>query len=220
MKKTVSTTQRVLNVWAIILIIWSVYRTKLQMPEWFDEFIAKPLVFIVPVYWYIKRYDKINFFSSFWLKTNQIISDIILGLTVGFVFILSVIMSEYHRTGMLALNETVFAKGITSLIYILSLSFATAFSEELLSRGFILKKLYEESNNIFTSSLAASVLFFILHIPILFTNNRINGEMLLLFMGTNLLLSFANSFIFVIRKSLLLPILIHAFYNIAVILYI
>ena len=62
--KTVSYTQKVLNVWAVILILWSIYRAKLALPEWFDEFIAKPLIFILPVYLFIRKVEKGNFFSK------------------------------------------------------------------------------------------------------------------------------------------------------------
>ena len=58
MKSKVTATQRALNLWAVILIIWSVYRAKFRLPEWLDEFIAKPLVFILPVYYYIRKIEK------------------------------------------------------------------------------------------------------------------------------------------------------------------
>ena len=66
MKQKTSPTQKALNVWAIVLIIWALYRAKFRtdLPIWFDEFIAKPAVFILPIYYYISRYEKKNFFSG------------------------------------------------------------------------------------------------------------------------------------------------------------
>jgi len=93
---------------------------------------------------------------------------------------------------------------------------ATGITEEILSRGFVLKKLYEQSKNVYSSTFFASVLFFFLHVPILFANPRINGTMLLMFMTTDLLLSMINGIIFLEKKSLTAPILIHAFYNIII----
>ena len=56
--KKVTPTQKALNLWAVILIVWSVYRTYFKLPEWFDEFVAKPVVFVLPVLVYIKSVEK------------------------------------------------------------------------------------------------------------------------------------------------------------------
>ena len=45
MKENVSPLQKSLNVWAIILILWSIYRANFgtSLPTWLDEFLVKPL---------------------------------------------------------------------------------------------------------------------------------------------------------------------------------
>ena len=68
MKSKTTPLQKALNLWAVILIAWSIYRTYLKMPEWFDEFIAKPLVFVLPVIYYIKKIDKQNVLSSLYIS--------------------------------------------------------------------------------------------------------------------------------------------------------
>lgn len=217
-KKPLSPTQRVLNLWAIILIVWSIYRSKFSFPEWFDEFIAKPLVFVLPVYLYIKKVERKKFFPSLWLTTKNIFKEIYLGIFIGFVFVVSAFLSNYIKHGDLFFTSPV-ALTWQNLLTIFFTPFATGFSEEILSRGFILKRLYEESKNLYNSVFLSSVLFFILHIPILFTNLKLTGNLLLFFMTTDFILSLANSFIFLERKNLILPILVHAFYNLAVALY-
>jgi len=71
-KSEVSSTQKMLNVWAIILIIWSFYRAtfKMNLPVWFDEFIAKPMVFLFPIYWFITKLEKKTIF-----KWNRIFEE-------------------------------------------------------------------------------------------------------------------------------------------------
>jgi membrane protease YdiL (CAAX protease family) len=214
----ISDYQKALNVWAIILIIWSVYRAKFRMPEWFDEFIAKPLVFVLPVYYYITKKEKKNFLNEIYFNTKKIASDVILGIGVGGLFLFSAIIANYLKYRKIF----VFSRGLDlkSLMIILAIALATGISEEILSRGFVLKRLYDESKNIVSASFFASLLFFFLHVPILFTNQRINGSTLLMFMAADMILSLANSYLFIERKSLVLPILIHAFYNVATILFI
>lgn len=217
MNKNISTVQRVLNTWAIVLIIWSVYRTKLALPEWFDELIAKPMVFILPVYISIRKFEQKPFFQQIWLRKKTILTDIYTGLFVGLLFLIAAFFSNYFRTGNTLFIENILSK---NLVVAGIITLATAISEEILSRGFILKRLYEDSSNMYSSSFLASILFLVLHIPILFTIPNLSGSLLLLFLATDFILSLVNSFVFLDRKSLLAPILIHALYNFAILFYI
>lgn len=216
MREKISPTQRALNLWGVILIVWALYRTYFKMPEWFDEFIAKPLVFVLPVYFYIKNVDKKSFFETLHLhlKPKIIFNDLLNSLVIGGVFLLTAILGFYLREKKIILLSNF--PGFYNFFIISITALATGITEEILSRGFVLKKLYEESKNIYTSTFFASVLFFFLHVPILFANPRINGQMLLMFMTTDLLLSLINGLIFLENKSLTAPILIHAFYNIII----
>ena len=216
MKEKITPTQRALNLWAVILIVWAIYRTYLKMPQWFDEFIAKPLVFVLPVFYYIKIVDKKPFFQSIHLnlKPKVVLSDLFNSLVIGGIFLLTAILAVYIRSQKILIFNKL--PSLSSIAVIILTALATGITEEILSRGFVLKKLYEESRNIYTSTFFASVLFFFIHVPILFTDPRINGKMLLMYMTTDLLLSMINGLIFLQRKSLTTPILIHAFYNVII----
>ncbi|PIS15920.1 hypothetical protein COT62_01130 [Candidatus Roizmanbacteria bacterium CG09_land_8_20_14_0_10_41_9] len=217
MRGEISKRERVLNIWAVILIVWSIYRSQVHAPEWFDEFIAKPGVFVVPVLWYIRYKEKKDFFLETYLRSKHVLSDILFGLAAGALFFLSAFSANFIRTGKFVIPSNM---TISSLLFFIILAFATAFSEEILSRGFVLKRLYEESKNAMSSSFFASILYFFLHVPILFTTVRMSGSSLLLFMATDIILSLINSFIFLQRKSLVLPIFIHALYNITVLFFV
>lgn len=211
-----SPTQRALNVWAVILIVWAFYRSYLKMPIWFDEFVAKPIVFVLPVFYYVIKVDKKNIFEYFFFKTkfSDLVKDFFYGLGFSVLFLITSMAASYFRSGKFVfLGEFPSAP---DFFYIVILALATGITEEILSRGFVLRKLYEESKNVLSSTFFASVLFFFLHVPILFANAKITGNMLLIFMITDLLLSMVNGLIFLQRRSLLVPIFIHAFYNIVV----
>ncbi len=221
MKEKVSPTQRVLNFWAIILIIWSIYRAKFKtdLPLWFDEFIAKPLVFILPVVYYIKKIEGKKFFKGIDLRFTHIFQEILLGFLIGIIFFSTGLLGNFlkFKTFFFPSGKTT---TLTNLGLVMLISLATSISEEVLSRGFVLKRLYEDSKNIFTASFSASILFFFLHVPMLFTSEKIIGFLLLRVMFTDLILSLAVSFIYLERKNLILPILVHAFYNLSIYLFI
>src|SRR3990167_1974441 len=107
MKEKLTSTQKALNLWAIVLIIWSVYRTYFRMPEWFDEVVAKPLVFVLPVLYYIRRIDHRGILESLYLnlKPKKIISDIIFSLVVGLIFLGSLAGAMSLRFSKLTLPE-------------------------------------------------------------------------------------------------------------------
>ena len=217
MRQPATRTQKTLNLWAVILIVWAVYRANFSLPEWFDELIAKPLVFVMPVYFFLKKTEKQNFFTAVSLKSKHFFKEILLGIGIGLIFSLSAILANYIKFHKIVLSLK--DQSIEGFLGICVLAIATGISEEILSRGFVLKRLYEESKNALTSSFFSSMLFFFLHVPILFTNPKITGNTLIIFMITDLLLSLVNSFVFLERKSLVLPILIHAFYNVAMLVF-
>lgn len=220
MKQKTSPTQRVLNTWAIVLIIWSIYRAKFQtnLPLWFDEFIAKPLVFLMPVYYFITRIEKKDFFEGIDFKPKVKIGDVVLGTVIGLFFFASGLLSNYVKYGKLAPSPDA-SLSVNMIILYVFVSLATAISEEVLSRGFVLKRLFDDSKNLITSSFLASILFFFLHVPILFTSQKIVGFLLLRVMVTDMILSLAISILYLQRRSLIIPILIHAFYNMSIYLF-
>lgn len=221
MKEKVSPTQKALNVWAIVLILWSIYRANFRtdFPIWFDEFIMKPLFFVLPVYAYIRKIELKPFFERVGFHTKSLVGDVFVGLAVGMGFLFSGYIASTLRTPAAPINIlTLFIS--TQTLYLLFVALATAFSEEILSRGFVLKRLYEDSRSTFQAVLISSVLFFFLHIPMLFTSEKITGILLLRIMTTDLLLSVVVSILFLQRKSLVPPIIVHALYNLSLILFI
>ena len=217
MAKTISKVQSVLNTYGIVLILWSLFRFNFSgLPEWFDEFIAKPLVFVLPALVYVRRIEKKSFFKQIWFNSTPFVSNLVIGLALGAIFIISALFANFIRYGNFNIQEIV---GTPSFIVAIIVTFATAFSEEVFSRGFLLKRLYEEWGNMYSAAFISSILFLVLHIPILLANLQLSGNLLVLFFATDFILSLVNSFVFLERKSLIAPILIHALYNLAILIY-
>jgi len=217
MKKNIPHSQKVLNVWGIILIIWAFYRLKIKMPEWFDELIAKPIVFVLPVYYFISKIEKKNFFSSLNLSFKSIRKDFLISFIISLIFLGTIIFAKWINN-----KEIIFLKqGINQTIffYIVFISLAGAASEQILSTGFVFKRLFEESKNFYQTAFFNAILFFFLHVPLRFTIPGLIGNQLIFLMLTDIFLSILNSYFFVNYKSLNIPIFIHAFYNIIVTLF-
>lgn len=188
-----------------------------DLPIWFDEFISKPLIFLLPVAYYVTTQEKKDFWKAVDLRTSNWKAGIIFGLASGFLFFATGIVVQILR------NENIhefLARGSIGMVFFyVFIAFATSFTEEILSRGFVLKRLYADSKNVINSVFFASFLFFFLHIPILFTDPNMRGVILLQVMATDILLSFAVSFLYLQKKSVWVPIIIHMFYNLSLYLF-
>lgn len=207
--KSSSLTQKALSFWGGILIVWSLYRSYFRLPIEIDELIVKPLVFVLPIIYFIQKIEKKNPFKSLWLDLKKLPTDLLISL--GFFLILLLIYAFLATNNLLSFE----IKNLHNLGKILLINFSTAFTEDTLSLGFVLKKLYEEKKNLLNSVFLSAVLYFILRIPVLFTEPSLTGQALLYTMLTSFLLSFSLGIVFLIRKSLWLPIFLHFFYLIS-----
>jgi len=208
-KSEVSSTQKMLNVWAIILIIWSFYRAtfKMNLPVWFDEFIAKPMVFLFPIYWFITKLEKKPFLNGIGFLKKNILIDILFGVCIGSLFVGVAVLTRIMK----GLPFPSLHISSESVIWVLSTVMAASM-EQILSTGFVFKRLSEESKNIFRPLIISALLFFFLHVPILFGADKISGSTLVQMMMLNTVLSLTTSVVFLMRKNTIAPILVHALY--------
>ncbi len=204
-------------IWGMILIIWSLYRVSVRLPEWADEFIFKPIVFLGPVFYYIRFKEKRSL-ASIGLSGKHLKRDVTLGIGFALLFALEAIVSNFFKKGTLSLLPEVPIVN-TNVYFATLLSFATAFNEEVLIRGFFYTRLREGYRSEFKGMIASAAMYFMLLIPIIFTLTKLSGVTLLVFIFANLILSFANTMIFAETKTVTVPILIHASWNMAVLLY-
>lgn len=207
----------VFRLWAWILLAWSLYRYFVNMPEAFDEFIAKPLVFAAPVFWYVLKIEK-RPLSSLGLTTKNLFTSIYIGVGIGFLFALQGLAANYIKNGELNIQPIGAFQQYGFVLLLVSL--ATAFSEELLGRGFLFSRFYEKSKGKFIyAAIYSSLLFALLHVPILLTSLKFEGITLIMFFVTSFAISLVNCVLFKYTKSLVAPVLVHLFWNMTVALY-
>jgi len=204
-----SPTQKMLNVWAIILIIWSFYRAtfKTGLPIWFDEFIAKPAVYLIPVYWFITQSEKKSLLKGIGFSKKNMGRDVLFGLGVGALFVIVAVFTRMAKRIPLP-PLTISPEAI---IWVLSTCMAAAV-EQIVSTGFVFKRLSEDSKGIMRPLVISALLFFFLHIPVLFGADKISGSTLVQMMILNTVLSVTTSVIFLMRKNTVSPIIVYALY--------
>lgn len=218
-KKTaspVSSITPVIRLWAWILLAWLLYRYFMHLPEWADEFIFKPLVFVGPVIWYVRKIEKQRL-ATLGLTTRNFFTSVYIGLGFGVIFAIEGLITHAVKYGKF--DVTPIGAFQQYGFFLIILSVATAFSEELLSRGFVFNRILEKTKNLPWAAILSSFMFMALHVPILLTSNKLTGMTLILFFVTDLVLALANSILFYNTGSLVAPILVHLFWNMTVALY-
>lgn len=207
MRGKLTYTERVLNIWAITMILWSFYRAAFQadLGIWFDEVVAKPAIFLVPMYVFITKFEGGNIARAIGLKAKSLWRELAIGGLMGSVFFLS----------MLLLSDAQFFVDRKAIQWVI-LALITATTEVLLSQGFVLERLLKESKNFVTACIYASVLNFFLNIPLLFTTSGLTGDLLIKVLVIQLSLNLALSFLYTYRRSVYAPILIKATYLLGV----
>lgn len=207
----------VYQLWGWVLLVWSLYRYVFKLPEWADELIIKPLVFVVPVWWYVRKKER-RTTASLGLTAKNLFPSLYIGLGFGLIFALEGIAANAIKYGKMTITP-IDAFTRYGMIPLLLFSLATAFSEELISRGFLFQRIMEKTKNLPYAIALSTVLFVLLHVPILATTLKFTGGTLLLFVATNVVLSIANSLLLFSTRSLVAPILVHVFWNMTVALY-
>lgn len=216
-KPSVDVVESAYRVWGWIVIAWALYRYFFRLPEWTDEFIFKPMIFALPVLWYVKNREK-KPLASLGLTGKNLFTSIYIGLGFGFVFAVEGLAANAIKYGKIQIVP-IAAFEEYGLGMLILLSAATAFSEELLSRGFVFSRLIEGKRGLFYAALVSTLMFVVLHIPILAFSLKLQGVALLLFFVTDFILGFANALLFYNTGSLVAPILVHIFWNMTVALY-
>jgi membrane protease YdiL (CAAX protease family) len=212
---------QVFSVWFIIFIIWAFYRSRFFLPEFIDELLVKPLIFLLPVIYVViirekKRLSELGLIS----KPKEFFVDLYLGVALGIAFAFEGLFINFLKYGQFSFEPSAAMRVSGGILPFLLINTATSFWEEILGRGYIYQRLLQASkNNQFWAATVSSFLFLFLHIPIVFTRLHLTGTSLIVYPISILLLGMTNCYIFSLRKSLTLPILIHLFWNMTVALY-
>lgn len=206
-------------VWFVIFLVWAFYRAYFIESEWVDELVVKPLVFVLPVFLVVKYYEKQKLASLGLFSTpKDLFPDLYIGVVIGIIFAFEGIFSNYIKNGQLSFfPAAMLASG--GVLPFLFLNLFTSIWEEILGRGYLYNRLFQVNKLQFHSAFTSSFLFLLLHIPIIFTRLHLRGTSLVIYTFTTILLGITNCYIFSVRKSLTLPILIHTFWNMTVALY-
>ncbi len=210
-----ATKKRVLGVFVFVFLVWSFYRAFFLLPEWFEELILKPIVFLLPVLWAVqKEKEKL---SSIGLSTKNLYRNIYFGLGLGVVFAVLGVLTNYWKYGGIAFAT--FGLTGASLLWLMLISLATAFSEEALFRGYIFTRLLKIGKNGWMATIVSALLFALIHLPITIFVWDYSLSMVLVQGFLVFLLGFGNAFLMARTGTIVAPVINHTLWSLTVFLF-
>jgi len=214
MKK--KTLLNIFSLYLFILVAWSFYRYYFRLPEWLEEIIIKPLIWLSPTLLLVLIQEKKKL-TSIGLSFANFFKNVYFGWGLGALFAFEgLITNAIKYRGLLFVPMGL---SILDLTRMLLISIMTAFSEEIVFRGYIMNRLNELSKNELFANTISAILFSLIHTPIALFVLQYNFSSLITYLFLMLVLGVANGYVFARTGTIVAPTISHALWNFSVILF-
>jgi membrane protease YdiL (CAAX protease family) len=217
MPKTISKINIVkyVTIYAVyLLIVWAFYRFLFRFPDDVEELVIKPLVWLLPLIYFVRK-ERAGIRSlGFTLK--NLFPAVYLSLGLGAVFAAEGVLTNYLKYGSLNFGANI---GALPLLPSLGLSFATAFSEESAFRGYIFSRLNFVFNSELAANLVQALLWTAIHVPIAFFIWKMDLITGLVYLFLTFIFGVGSAFIFARTNNIFGSIFLHVLWEWPIILF-
>jgi len=191
-----------------LLIVWGFYRLLFDLPDELEELIIKPMIWLLPVFFLIKR-EKASF-ESIGITFKNLFPAIYFALALGSLFVIEALIVNYIKHGQLDFNANL---GNLPLFTSLGLSFATAISEEIAFRGYIFTRLTASLNNEWYANLLTSILWTLIHVPITIFVNKLSPLQAFVYLFLTFIFGLGSAFVYGRTKNVASSIFLHVLWE-------
>lgn len=195
------------SVYIFIIFTWTFYRYFLVTPEWVDEFIAKPLLQVLPVLFVVKFFEK-NPLNSLSIGSKRPLLHVSIGLGLGLLLVAESLILQ-------KIKGTVFTIQLNNLLAPFLVSLATGFTEELVYRGYFARRIADSIENPHIANAIQTVMFVLIHVPIMIFVLHYSFADSLLYSLQLFVLGFVYGYIFLETESIVTTIIPHTLWNFA-----
>lgn len=202
--------RRVLTVFIFITLLWALYRYFFVMPEWADEFLAKPLIDLLPVLIVVIAIER-KTVESLGILKYHFIPYVFLGLGIGLLLLLESFLVRFVKYGTMTLPVLT----PWNIVLNLFISFATAFTEETVFRGYFFRRLQWIWNNEYSANAVSSLFFMTAHLPLAVFSLHYAGWQLMNYCLLTYLFGVIFAFIFARVKTIVPSTVAHTLWNFA-----
>ncbi|MBP9817151.1 CPBP family intramembrane metalloprotease [Candidatus Shapirobacteria bacterium] len=179
----------------IVFLTWSFYRLAFPESLYLDEFLLKPLIWLLPIY-LITKFKNLGFVNK------KVFQNILIGLGVGLVFSLERLFTKH------------FEFQSTQIFLTILVCLATALTEEIFFRGFLLNRWLKFFKPSWLALIANGLFFTFTHLPLAIFQLHYSGYDLLTYCISNFVSGFVDIYLFFVTGSIYAPIANHFVWNV------
>lgn len=199
---------------AYLLIVWGCYRLIIKLPDEVEELFLKPIIWLVPLVFLLKR-ERAGI-SSLGITLKNLFPAIYFSLGLGAIFALEAVVLNFAKYGSFVFAANIGDKFILSSI---GLSFATAFSEEIAFRGYIFSRVWRALGNEWIANLTTSAAWGLIHVPVAIFVFKLDFPAAVVYLLLTTLFGIGSAFVFARTKNVFGSILLHVLWEWPIILF-
>ncbi len=196
-----------------LLIVWSLYRVNFKFSDVIEELYVKPIIWLLP-FLYILPKGKIKL-SELGITLKNLFPSVYLSIALGVGFAFLGLISNIAKYRGIDFEANIGPLFVGSSIL---LSFATAATEELVFRGYLLGafiKRYKEG----LSTVIIALLWTGIHAPISYFVWGMNGTQIAVYLGLTFIYGLGASILFLKTKNIAAPIFLHVLWEWPIVLF-
>ena len=199
---------------AYLLIVWGCYRLIIKLPDEVEELFLKPIIWLVPLVFLLKK--EREGISSLGITLKNLFPTIYFSLGLGAIFALEAVVVNFAKYGSFVFAANIGDKFILSSI---GLSFATAFSEEIAFRGYIFSRVWKALGNEWIANLTTSAVWGLIHVPVAIFVFKLDFPAAVVYLSLTTLFGIGSAFVFARTKNVFGSILLHVLWEWPIILF-
>ncbi|PIU02051.1 hypothetical protein COT66_02260 [Candidatus Shapirobacteria bacterium CG09_land_8_20_14_0_10_49_15] len=208
--------KHVLFLFSLIFVCWSTYRYFPEPPLWLSELILKPVIWLLPTFWLVTQVEKKSL-ASLGLTSKNLLPAIYWGVGLGIIFALEGLITNILKYRGVNLVNLQYNFG--QFLGVLLISWMTAFTEEVVFRGYIFNRLSEIWHREWRAGLVSAGLFALAHLPIGIFVLSYNPLAMVAYLLFVFVFGFGSAFVFARSGNLVSSILLHFFWAWPIILF-
>jgi hypothetical protein len=198
-----------------LLIVWGFYRFLFKLPDEIEELVIKPILWILPVLYLVRR--ERQGLQSIGITVKNLFPAVYYALGLGAFFVLEAVMVNFLKYGgQFNLGANI---GEMPLLPALGLSFATAVSEEITFRGYIFTRVYAFIKNELWSNILTSLFWAMIHVPVTVFVWKLDLVSSITYLFLTTIFGVGSAFVYSRTKNIVSPILLHVLWQWPIILF-
>lgn len=197
-----------------LLVVWGFYRFLIKLPEETEELIIKPLLWLIPVIYLIKK-EKLGL-ASLGITGKNLFPAVYFALALGVVFTIEGVYINFLKYGEFNFSANV---GQRVILASLGLSLVTAISEELSFRGYLFNRVWHAMGNEWVANVATSLVWGLIHVPIAIFWWNLTPLGIIGYLLLTTIFGIGSAFVFARTRNIISSVLLHVMWAWPIILF-